>query len=261
MSALEKRTELELLPAIDISKGLAVRLQQGKADRVSDAVDPLVALQDWLRARAEWIHLVDLDLAFGRGSNDESLQRVVEKLHSVNIGQNAAFAGRSVRVQISGGIACEQTLQKALAYNPTRVNLSTAALADMAWVESAIARYGEKISISLDVHGDRLQARGGDSDHGNIWDVLRFLDSIGCARYVVTDVLKDGALQGTNSFLLEKVLENTSSPVVASGGVTTLADIEQLRQLVPQGLEGAIVGKALYAGRFTLEQALAAATE
>ncbi len=233
---------LQLLPAVDVADGVAVRLVQGQAGSETSYGDPLAAALAWQQAGAEWVHLVDLDAAFGRGSNRELLADVVGRL--------------DVAVELSGGIRDDASLEAALATGCRRVNLGTAALEDPAWTASAIARHGERIAVGLDVRGTTLAARGWTQEGGDLWATLERLDRDGCARYVVTDVTKDGTLRGPNLDLLARVCARTSAPVVASGGIATLADLTALRALVGEGLEGAIVGKALYAGAFTLPEAL-----
>jgi phosphoribosyl isomerase A len=236
---------LVLLPAVDVADGQAVRLVQGEAGSQTGYGDPLEAALAWQSAGAEWIHLVDLDAAFGRGSNRVLLADVVARL--------------DVQVEMSGGIRDDASLAAALATGCARVNLGTAAIEDPDWTSRAIAEHGERIAVGLDVRGRTLAARGWTREGGDLFETLRRLDADGCARYVVTDVTKDGTLRGPNLDLLRAVCAATDRPVVASGGVSTLADVRALRQLVPLGVEGAIIGKALYAGQFTLEQALAAA--
>ena len=238
-------SKLELLPAVDVVDGQAVRLVQGEAGSETSYGDPLTAALAWQEAGAEWIHLVDLDAAFGRGTNRELLAELVGKL--------------DVRVEMSGGIRDDQSLEAALATGCARVNIGTAALENPDWVQAAIARHGDKIAVGLDVRGTTLSARGWTQDGGELFDVLARLDADGCARYVLTDVRRDGTLTGPNVELLRQVCAATSRPVVASGGVSSLDDLRVLRELVDLGVEGAIVGKALYAGAFTLEEALAVA--
>ena len=233
---------LELLPAVDVANGQAVRLVQGEAGSETSYGDPVDAALAWQAAGAEWIHLVDLDAAFGRGSNRELLAEMVGKL--------------DVQVEMSGGIRDDASLEAALATGCRRVNIGTAALENPDWVRAAIARHGDRIAVGLDVRGTTLSARGWTQDGGELFDVLARLDADGCARYVVTDVRRDGTLTGPNVELLRQVCAATSKPVVASGGVSSLDDLRVLRELVEVGVEGAIVGKALYAGAFTLEQAL-----
>jgi phosphoribosylanthranilate isomerase len=233
---------LELLPAVDVADGQAVRLVQGEAGSETSYGDPLEAALAWQRAGAEWIHLVDLDAAFGRGSNRELLARVV--------------AAVDVRVEMSGGIRDDDSLAAAMATGCARVNLGTAALEDPAWTRAAIAEYGDRVAVGLDVRGTTLAARGWTQEGGDLWETLARLDADGCSRYVVTDVTKDGTLRGPNVELLREVCARTDRPVVASGGISSLDDLAVLRELVPAGVEGAIVGKALYAGAFTLEQGL-----
>lgn len=233
---------LVLLPAVDVVDGQAVRLVQGEAGSETGYGDPMAAAQAWVDAGAEWIHLVDLDAAFGRGSNAELLEWMIGEL--------------DVHVELSGGIRDDESLRRALGSGATRVNLGTAALEDPEWTSRAIGEFGDQIAVGLDVRGTTLAARGWTREGGDLWEVLDRLERDGCARYVVTDVTKDGTLRGPNVDLLVEVASKTGAPVVASGGISNLDDIAQLTALVPQGIEGAIVGKALYAGRFTLEEAL-----
>jgi 1-(5-phosphoribosyl)-5-[(5-phosphoribosylamino)methylideneamino] imidazole-4-carboxamide isomerase/N-(5'phosphoribosyl)anthranilate isomerase len=238
--------KLELLPAVDVAAGQAVRLTQGEAGTEESFGHPLKAAQDWISAGAEWIHLVDLDAAFGRGSNREVIAEVI------------ASAG-STKIELSGGIRDDASLVGAIELGATRVNLGTAALENPDWTSGVIREFGDKIAVGLDVRGTTLAARGWTQEGGDLFEVLERLESAGCARYVVTDVTKDGTLKGPNLELLKSVMERTESPVVASGGISSLEDIERLKGLVPIGLEGAILGKSLYAGRFTLQQALSIA--
>ena len=238
---------LELLPAVDVADGQAVRLVQGEADSETTYGDPLAAALAWQEGGATWVHLVDLDAAFGRGSNAEQLAAVVGRL--------------DVAVELSGGIRDDASLDRALATGCRRVNLGTAALESPDWVREAVARHGDRIAVGLDVRGTTLAARGWTQEGGELFDVLARLDADGCARYVVTDVRRDGTLTGPNLALLRAVCAATDRPVIASGGVSTLADLRDLAALEPLGVEGAIVGKALYAGAFSLPQALAAVAE
>ncbi len=235
---------LELLPAVDVADGAAVRLVQGAAGTETSYGDPLDAALSWQRDGAEWIHLVDLDAAFGRGSNRELLAGVVKRL--------------DVAVELSGGIRDDVSLEAALSTGAARVNLGTAALESPDWVRDVIGRHGDKIAVGLDVRGTTLAARGWTQDGGDLWDTLARLDADGCARYVVTDVRRDGTLTGPNLQLLKDVCARTERPVVASGGVSSLDDLRAIAGLTGFGVEGAIVGKALYAGAFTLPEALAA---
>jgi phosphoribosylformimino-5-aminoimidazole carboxamide ribotide isomerase/phosphoribosylanthranilate isomerase len=234
--------KLELLPAVDVKGGQAVRLVQGELGSESNYGSPLDAALDFQRAGAEWIHLVDLDAAFGIGSNAELLAEVVGKLE--------------IDVELSGGIRDDESLRRALATGCRRVNLGTAALENPDWTAKVIAEFGDRIAVGLDVRGRTLAARGWTKEGGDIFETLERLDRDGCARYVVTDVTKDGTLKGPNLDLLRSVCDVTKAPVIASGGISSLADIEALKSLVEIGVEGAIMGKALYAGAFTLEEAL-----
>lgn len=234
---------LILLPAVDVKDGQAVRLVQGALENETKYGDPLDAALDFQNAGAEWIHLVDLDAAFGIGSNAELLAEVVGAL--------------DVKVELSGGIRDNESLERALATGCARINLGTAALENPDWTAQVIAKYGEKIAVGLDVRGHTLAARGWTTEGGNLFETIERLDRDGCARYVLTDVAKDGTLMGPNINLLKEVAAATNRPIIASGGVSSLADLEALRELTAIGVEGAIVGKALYAGAFTLSDALA----
>ncbi len=234
-------TALTLLPAVDVLGGQAVRLVRGQAGSQTTYGDPFQAALAWQQEGARWIHLVDLDAAFGRGSNADLLADVVHRL--------------DIDVELSGGIRDDATLASALATGCRRVNLGTAALERPAWCASVIAEHGERVAVSLDVRGSVLAARGWTREGGDLFEVLTRLDGDGCARYVVTDVARDGTLTGPNLELLRSVCTATDRPVIASGGVSSLADLQALADLTPLGLEGVIVGKALYAGAFSLSEA------
>jgi 1-(5-phosphoribosyl)-5-[(5-phosphoribosylamino)methylideneamino] imidazole-4-carboxamide isomerase/N-(5'phosphoribosyl)anthranilate isomerase len=233
---------LELLPAVDVKDGRAVRLVQGELSQESVYGSPLEVALDFEKSGAEWIHLVDLDAAFGRGENTALLAEVVGRL--------------DIDVELSGGIRDDESLERAIATGCRRVNLGTAALENPEWTSKVISRYGDQIAVGLDVRGHVLAARGWTQEGGDLFETILRLESDGCARYIVTDVTKDGTLQGPNLELLKEVCAVTKKPVVASGGISSLADISALSALRAIGVEGAIVGKALYAGAFTLEQAL-----
>ncbi len=251
MSDVPVETRLILLPAVDVVGGKAVRLVQGVAGSETDYGSALDAAMGWQTDGAEWIHLVDLDAAFSRGSNRELLAEVIGKL--------------DVAVELSGGIRDDESLTAALGAGCARVNLGTAALENPQWCARVIAKHGDKVAVGLDVKIDsagagqyRLRGRGWETDGGDLWPVLERLDAEGCSRFVVTDVTKDGTLNGPNLELLAGVAERTDAPVIASGGVSSLDDLRAIATLTGAGVEGAIVGKALYAGRFTLPEALAA---
>lgn len=233
---------LTLLPAVDVSAGRAVRLVQGAAGTETCYGDPLDAALGWQRDGAQWIHLVDLDAAFGRGSNRHLIAEVVGKL--------------DIHVELSGGIRDDDSLAAALATGCARVNIGTAALENPGWVGHVVAAYGDRVAVGLDVRGSRLAARGWTAEGGDLHEVLQRLEDDGCRRYVVTDVSKDGTMRGPNLTLLRDVTAATARPVIASGGVASLADLRAIAALSPLGVEGVIVGKALYAGAFTLRQAL-----
>lgn len=243
MNDFASMPELILLPAVDVADGKAVRLTQGEAGTETNYGDPVDAALDFARQGAQWIHLVDLDAAFGRGSNAAVMRKVIKQV-------------RGVQVELSGGIRDDRTLEAALDSGAARINLGTAALENPEWAADVIGRYGDVIAVGLDVRGTTLAARGWTREGGDLWTVLDRLEAAGCSRYVVTDVTKDGTLQGPNVDLLREMTSRTPKPIVASGGVSSLDDIAALRELVPLGVEGAIVGKALYAGAFTLAEAL-----
>jgi len=235
-------TRLELLPAIDVKGGKAVRLVQGELSAESQYGDPREVALEFLAAGAEWIHLVDLDAAFGIGSNAELLEEVIKSV--------------DLRVELSGGIRDDASLRRALATGCERVNLGTAALEDPEWTAKAISEFGDRIAVGLDVRGHTLAARGWTREGGDLFETIERLDRDGCSRYIVTDVAKDGTLTGPNLELLKEVCAATSKPVVASGGVSSLADLQAIKSLTSIGVEGSIVGKALYAGAFTLHEAI-----
>ena len=243
MNAMKQTNYLELLPAVDVKDGRAVRLVQGELSQESIYGEPLEVALQFQAAGAEWLHLVDLDAAFGRGDNGEILAEVIGRL--------------DIKVELSGGIRGDESLKRALATGCQRVNLGTAALEDPEWTARVISEHGDRIAVGLDVRGHVLAARGWTREGGDLFETLDRLERDGCTRYVVTDVTKDGTLQGPNLDLLKSVCAATNKPVVASGGISSLGDIAALSALNEIGVEGAIVGKALYAGAFTLEEALA----
>jgi len=233
---------LELLPAVDVKDGRAVRLVQGELAAETAYGNPLEVALEFQSAGAEWLHLVDLDAAFGRGENTAQLAEVVGKL--------------DIKVELSGGIRDDESLARALATGCTRVNLGTAALENPDWTAKVIAQHGDRIAVGLDVRGHVLAARGWTKEGGDLFETIERLDRDGCSRYIVTDVAKDGTLTGPNLELLKEVCAATSKPVVASGGVSSLADLQAIKSLTSIGVEGSIVGKALYAGAFTLHEAI-----
>jgi phosphoribosylformimino-5-aminoimidazole carboxamide ribotide isomerase/phosphoribosylanthranilate isomerase len=236
---------LELLPAVDVKDGRAVRLVQGALDKESIYGAPLEVALEFQAAGAEWLHLVDLDAAFGRGSNATLLAEVVAAL--------------DIKVELSGGIRDDESLRRALATGCARINLGTAALENPEWTAKVIKQYGDRIAVGLDVRGTTLAARGWTKEGGELFETIERLDRDGCSRYIVTDVARDGTLTGPNLELLKSVCAATKAPIVASGGVSSLTDIAAIAELVEIGVEGSIVGKALYAGAFTLPEALAIA--
>ncbi len=238
-------SKLELLPAVDVQGGQAVQLVQGVAGSEKVFGEPLAAALRWQEAGAEWLHLVDLDAAFGRGSNAEMLAEIVGQL--------------DLQVELSGGIRDDASLARALSTGCRRVNIGTAALENPQWCDQIIAEYGDRVAIGLDVRGTRLAARGWTSEGGELYETLDRLNAAGCSRYVVTDVASDGMLTGPNVELLREVCSRTDASVVASGGISSLDDLRALRELVEIGVEGAIIGTALYVGNFTLTEALAVA--
>ncbi|GAA4111886.1 bifunctional 1-(5-phosphoribosyl)-5-((5-phosphoribosylamino)methylideneamino)imidazole-4-carboxamide isomerase/phosphoribosylanthranilate isomerase PriA [Enteractinococcus coprophilus] len=239
-------TPLQLLPAVDVQDGQAVRLVQGEYGTATNYGDPFDAALGWQEAGAEWLHLVDLDAAFGHGNNREIIRRITGEL--------------GIKIELSGGLRDDASLEEAFEMGATRVNLGTAALENPEWTAKVISQHGDKIAVGLDVRGEKLATRGWVEEGGHLWDVLDQLEAAGCARYVVTDITKDGTLTGPNTELLGQIAQKTGKPVIASGGISVLDDIAELTQMVDQGIEGAIIGKALYAGQFTLQQALQVAS-
>jgi phosphoribosylformimino-5-aminoimidazole carboxamide ribotide isomerase/phosphoribosylanthranilate isomerase len=236
---------LEILPAIDVKEGVAIRLVQGELDKQSKYGDPIEIATQFVAAGASWIHLVDLDAAFGLGNNFEVLASVIKSV--------------DIKIELSGGIRDDESLERALSTGCTRINLGTAALEQPEWTESVIKKHGDKIAVGLDVRGRQLSARGWTKSGGDLFEAITRLDKVGCARYVLTDITRDGTLTGPNLELLKEVTSFTKTPIVASGGISSLSDVKTLTQLTNDGVEGVIIGKALYAGAFTLAQVLATA--
>ena len=236
---------LDILPAIDVKEGSAIRLVQGELDKQSKYGNPLEIAAEFVAAGASWIHLVDLDAAFGLGNNFKVLASVIKSV--------------DIKIGLSGGIRDDESLERALSTGCTRINLGTAALEQEEWTESVIKKHGDKIAVGLDVRGRELSARGWTKSGGDLFEAITRLDKAGCARYVLTDITRDGTLTGPNLELLKEVTSFTKTPIVASGGISSLTDVKALTQLTNQGVEGVIIGKALYAGAFTLAQVLAIA--
>ncbi|MBX3116157.1 MAG: bifunctional 1-(5-phosphoribosyl)-5-((5-phosphoribosylamino)methylideneamino)imidazole-4-carboxamide isomerase/phosphoribosylanthranilate isomerase PriA [Cryobacterium sp.] len=243
MSEFNTEPPLALLPAVDIAEGRAVRVSKGDVDSQQSFGDPIAIAQSWIDEGAEWVHLVDLDAAFGRGENRALIRKVIKQARGVNI-------------ELSGGVSDDESLRAAMDSGAKRINLSTAALDNPGWTEHVIAEFGDAVAVALDVRGSKLAARGGAKEGGELFEVLARLEEAGCSRYVVTDVSKDGTMQGPNLKLLEEIAVRTQKPIIASGGISSLDDVAAIRQLVPLGIEGLIIGKALYKGAFTLPQAL-----
>jgi 1-(5-phosphoribosyl)-5-[(5-phosphoribosylamino)methylideneamino] imidazole-4-carboxamide isomerase/N-(5'phosphoribosyl)anthranilate isomerase len=234
---------LEILPAIDVKDGVAIRLTKGELDNQSKYGDPLEVANEFVKSGVKWIHLVDLDAAFGLGNNFEILDSIIKSV--------------DIKIQLSGGIKDDQSLNRALTTECNRINLGTAALDNPEWVESVIKKHGDKIAVALDVDGKVLSPRGGTKSGGDLFQMITRLDKAGCARYVLTDINRDGALTGPNLELLKEVTSFTKTPIVASGGVSSLGDVKALMQLTDQGVEAVIIGKGLYTGAFTLPEVLA----
>lgn len=238
-----------VLPAVDVVDGQAVRLDQGEAGTEKTYGAPLDAALQWQREGAEWLHFVDLDAAFGRGSNHQLMAEITREL--------------TINVELTGGIRDDATLERALATGAKRVNIGTAALENPEWAAEAIAKHGDAIAVDIAVREEdgqwRTKGRGWTSDGGDLWEVLEFFDAAGCSRFVVTDVSKDGTLAGPNVDLLRDVSAATDAAVTASGGVSSLADIAEIARFADEGIDSVIVGKALYEKRFTVREALQAA--
>lgn len=235
-----------VLPAVDVVDGQAVRLDQGEAGTEKNYGAPLDAALQWQAEGAEWLHFVDLDAAFGRGSNHELMAEITREL--------------SINVELTGGIRDDATLERALATGAKRVNIGTAALENPEWAAAAIKKHGDAIAVDIAVREEegqwRTKGRGWTSDGGDLWEVLEYFDAAGCTRFVVTDVSKDGTLAGPNVELLRDVSAATDAAVTASGGVSSVADIAEIARYADEGIDSVIVGKALYEKRFTLREAL-----
>lgn len=236
---------LEILPAIDVKEGSAIRLVKGDLDQQSKYGDPIEVAAQFVADGASWIHLVDLDAAFGHGNNFQVLSEVISSV--------------DIKIELSGGIRDDESLKRALSTGCTRINLGTAALEQPEWTEAVIRKYGDQIAVGLDVRGRVLSARGWTQSGGDLFEAITRLDKAGCARYVLTDITRDGTLTGPNLDLLKEVTSFTKTPIIASGGISSLADVSSLVNLTDAGVEGVIIGKALYAGAFTLPEVLAIA--
>jgi len=230
---------LELLPAIDIKNGKVIQLSSAVSRSNTVMVEPLEVIQRFSSAGSKWIHLVDLDAAYGTGENAKLIKHLVQM--------------SQVDIQLSGGIANQKSLDAALATSAKRVNISTAGLEDIDWIKNVIEKYRERVCVGLDVTNGSLIARGSGKVIGDLDHFISVLNKAGCSRIIVTDNSTDGALVGPNFQLLEQVINQSSAEIVASGGVSNLSDLQQLRKM---GLAGAIVGKALYVGQFSIEEAL-----
>jgi phosphoribosylanthranilate isomerase len=230
---------LELLPAIDIKNGKVIQLSSAVSGSSTVMVEPLEVIQRFSSAGSKCIHLVDLDAAYGTGENAKLIRHLVQM--------------SQVDIQLSGGIANQKSLDVALATTAKRVNISTAGLEDIDWIKNVIEKYRERVCVGLDVTQGSLIARGSGKVIGDLDHFISVLNEAGCSRIIVTDNSTDGALVGPNFQLLEQVISQSSAEVVASGGVSNLSDLMQLRKM---GLAGAIVGKALYVGKFSIEEAL-----
>lgn len=237
-----------LLPAVDVVNGQAVRLDQGEAGTEKSYGSPVQSALKWQEQGAQWLHFVDLDAAFNRGTNHELMAEVVGTL--------------DIKVELTGGIRDDESLKRALNTGAARVNVGTAALENPEWIEKVLGEYGDRIAVDIavrNIDGEwRTRGNGWVSDGGDLWEVLERLDSQGCTRFVVTDVSKDGTLSGPNVELLRDVSAATEGKIVASGGISTIADLLELARYEDEGIDSAIIGKALYEGRFTLREALAA---
>lgn len=238
-----------LIPAVDVVNGKAVRLDRGEAGTEKTYGEPLEAAQEWQDRGAEWLHFVDLDAAFGRGSNYELMAEITRSLR--------------IPVELTGGLRDEETLLRALETGAQRVNIGTAALRDPEWTVQMIRRHGSRIAVDLGAVNEagewRVKGNGWVTDGGDLWEVLERFDAAGCSRFVVTDVSRDGTLSGPNVQLLREVAAATDAAVTASGGISSLADIRAVAEFATEGIDAVIVGKALYEKRFSLEEAIAAA--
>lgn len=241
-------SEFTLLPAVDVVDGHAVRLDQGEAGTEKSYGSPLDAALEWQAQGAEWLHFVDLDAAFNRGSNHDLMAEITSQL--------------DIKVELTGGIRDDASLKRALDTGATRVNIGTAALENPEWIAKVLETHGDRVAVDIavrEIDGEwRTRGNGWVSDGGDLWEVLERLDSAGCSRFIVTDVSKDGTLMGPNVNLLREVAAATDAKIVASGGISTLDDVVELSRYITEGIDSAIIGKALYEGRFTLRDALSA---
>jgi phosphoribosylanthranilate isomerase len=235
-----------IFPAVDIQFGKAVQLEQGISSSQKVFGDPLEMAEHWEAQGAQWLHLVDLDAAFGRGSNAEAIAQIVEN--------------SSLNIELTGGIRDDETLERALSTGCERVNIGTAAVENPGWCDEVIRHYEDRVAVALDVRGERLATRGWTTTSGDLWSLIKRLNRSECRRLVVTDTQVDGTLTGANVDLLRRVCAATDAAIIASGGVASLDDIRSLIPLTPR-VEGVIVGTALYLENFSFVEATQAARE
>lgn len=229
--------QLQLLPAIDIQSGQVIQSKNLSASDISGS--PQQVIDYFVSKGTKWIHLVDLDAAYSTGENSDLINNLI--------------SANSVEIQLSGGITNQATLSKALKTKAKWINLSTGALTDLDWVKATLELYPDRVCVSLDVVDESLIARGSGTVVGDLWKYVEELNKSGCKRFVVTDNKTDGKMNGPNFNLLAKVFDQSGAAIVASGGVSDLSDLAKLRQM---GMEGVIVGKALYEGVLDLTAAL-----
>ena len=251
---------LRLLPAVDVANGLAVTHRTSAGGDAGAGISALDACLRWVEAGADWIHLVDLDAAFGRGSNTALLAQVIADLARLH---------PSVSVQWSGGVSSADDVERALAAGAKRVNLGAGALKDLAATTALVGRFGRHLNVCLDVSAASaapsadlaayvVHPRGQGGPVGPLEPILAALNEAGTGAYVVTDRVRDGALSGPNLPLLGALSGATSAQVIASGGVSCAGDIAALQDLAAShpNLCGVILGKALYTGQIALKALL-----
>lgn len=229
-----------LFPAIDIRNGKCVRLIQGDYDQeivYGDSPTEMALL--WEKQGAEFIHIVDLDGAkTGDSANQQAIKAIAEAV--------------SVPIQVGGGIRSMDIIQKHIESGVDRVIIGTAAITNRPFLKEAVAQYGDKIAVSIDARNGFVATDGWtETTDTKALDLLKELQEIGVKTVVYTDIYKDGMMQGPNFEELQAIHEASPIDVIASGGVTTEADIEKLAQM---DLYGAIIGKALYEGSLSLEK-------
>lgn len=239
-----------IIPAIDLRAGKCVRLVEGKLDRetiYSD--DPAAVARIWENSGAQLLHIVDLDGAFaGSPRNLDTIGSIISAI--------------SIPVQVGGGIRDLGTVENLLQMGVARVILGTVAIQKPVLVAEAVERFGDRIIVGIDARNGKVAIEGwGLTAEKDVQELAAEVSRMGVTRVIFTDISRDGTLKGPNLKAVKKLAQSSRLRIIASGGVSTIKDIEALKTLESLGVEGVIVGKALYAGTVDIFDALAVAEE